>query len=41
MDLNGNILTKRGRTMTQQQYIINRKVNILELGEALGNISEA
>lgn len=27
--------------MTQQQYIINRKVNILELGEALGNISEA
>jgi len=27
--------------MTQQQYIIRRKVNILELGETLGNISEA
>jgi len=27
--------------MTQQQYIINRKLNILELGEALGNISDA
>jgi molybdenum-dependent DNA-binding transcriptional regulator ModE len=27
--------------MTQQQYIIQRKVNILELGEKLGNISEA
>lgn len=27
--------------MTQQQYIIQRKVNILELGENLGNISEA
>jgi len=27
--------------MTQQQYIINRKLNILELGEVLGNISEA
>jgi len=27
--------------MTQQQYIIGRKVNILELGETLGNISEA
>ena len=27
--------------MTQQQYIINRKLNILELGEMLGNISEA
>ena len=27
--------------MTQQQYIINRKLNILELGETLGNISLA
>ena len=27
--------------MTQQQYVIRRKVNILELGESLGNISEA
>jgi len=27
--------------MTQQQYIIGRKLNILELGEKLGNISEA
>ena len=27
--------------MTQQQYIIDRKLNILELGEKLGNISEA
>jgi transposase InsO family protein len=28
-------------TMTQQQYIISRKLNILELGQVLGNISEA
>src|SRR5690606_25311909 len=27
--------------MTQDQYIIQRKVNIVELGETLGNISEA
>lgn len=27
--------------MTQQQYIINRKLNIYELAEQLGNISEA
>lgn len=27
--------------MTQQQYLINRKLNILELGEKLGNISQA
>ncbi len=27
--------------MPQQQYIISRKVNILELGQVLGNISEA
>lgn len=27
--------------MTQRQYIINRKLNILELGKTLGNISEA
>ena len=27
--------------MTQQQYIINRKLNILELSEKLGNITEA
>lgn len=27
--------------MTQNQYIIRRKLNILELGETLGNISEA
>jgi len=27
--------------MTQDQYIIRRKLNILELGETLGNISEA
>ena len=27
--------------MTQAQYIINRKLNILELGETLGNISDA
>lgn len=27
--------------MTQAQYIINRKLNILELGQTLGNISEA
>ena len=28
-------------TITQQQSIISRKLNILELGEVLGNISEA
>jgi hypothetical protein len=28
-------------TMTQSQYIINRKLNIVELGKMLGNISEA
>jgi len=28
-------------TMTQSQYIINRKLNIVELGKRLGNISEA
>ena len=27
--------------MTQQQYVINRKLNILKLGEKLGNISKA
>ncbi len=27
--------------MTQQQYIIRRKLNIFELAEQLGNISEA
>lgn len=27
--------------MTQQQYIINRKLNIVELAQTLGNISEA
>ncbi len=27
--------------MTQQQYVINRKLNILELGEKLGNITQA
>lgn len=27
--------------MTQRQSIINRKLNILELGRTLGNISEA
>jgi transposase len=27
--------------MTQKQYVIRRKLNILELGETLGNISEA
>ena len=27
--------------MTQNQYVIRRKQNILELGETLGNISEA
>ena len=27
--------------MTHQQYIINRKTNIVELGKVLGNISEA
>ncbi len=27
--------------MTQEQYIINRKTNIVELGKVLGNISEA
>ena len=27
--------------MTQQQYIIRRKLNIIELAEQLGNISEA
>lgn len=27
--------------MTQDQYIIQRKINIIELGETLGNISEA
>ena len=27
--------------MTQTQYIIGRKLNILELGKALGNISDA
>src|ERR1700756_4663966 len=33
--------TKGKRTMTQAQYIIGRKLNIVELGEKLGNISEA
>jgi transposase-like protein len=28
-------------TMTHQQYIISRKLNIIELGRTLGNISEA
>lgn len=27
--------------MTQQQYLINRKLNILELSEKLGNITES
>jgi transposase-like protein len=27
--------------MTQQQYIINRKLSILDLGKTLGNISDA
>jgi molybdenum-dependent DNA-binding transcriptional regulator ModE len=27
--------------MTQSQYAIRRKLNILELGETLGNISDA
>ena len=27
--------------MTQAQYIINRKLNILELGQTLGNITDA
>ncbi len=27
--------------MTQSQYVIKRKLNILELGEMLGNISDA
>ncbi len=27
--------------MTQDQYLIRRKLNILELGQTLGNISEA
>jgi len=27
--------------MTQSQYIIKRKLNILEFGQTLGNISEA
>ena len=27
--------------MTRQQYIIGRKLSILELGNTLGNISEA
>ncbi len=27
--------------MPQRQYIMNRKLNILELGKTLGNISEA
>ena len=27
--------------MTQNQYVIRRKLNILELGETLGNMSEA
>jgi transposase len=30
-----------GRTMTQSQYIIQRKLIILDLGQELGNISEA
>jgi winged helix-turn helix protein len=36
-----HILTIEERTMTQKQYIINRQVNILDLGRTLGNISEA
>ncbi len=35
------ILTIGRITMTQQQYIISRKLNILELGQVLGKISEA
>ena len=27
--------------MTQQEYVIKRKLNILELAETLGNVSEA
>jgi len=27
--------------MTQDQYIIRRKLNIVELGQALNNVSEA
>ncbi len=27
--------------MTKDQYIINRKLNIVELGKVLGNVSEA
>lgn len=34
-------LNKKGETMTNQQYIIRRKLNIIELSEQLGNISDA
>ena len=34
-------LKKGGRHMTQQQYIIRRKLNIIKLAEQLGNISDA
>ena len=34
-------LDQGGSTVTQRQYIISRKLNIVELGSTLGNISEA
>ena len=36
-----DVMSVGRKAMTQQQYVIQRKVNILELGEKLGNISEA
>ena len=35
------ILIIKGETMTQSQYLIKRKLNILELGATLCSISEA
>ncbi len=39
--LRSKFSTKGEESMTQQQYIINRKLNIVELAQTLGNISEA
>ena len=36
-----NLFNLKEKPITQDQYVIRRKLNILELGETLGNISEA
>jgi len=41
MILHQKTLTVKERPMTQDQYLIRRKLNIIDLAEQLGNISEA